>query len=120
MYLYLYRCFRFSSKASKLSLLKTPLTAFLSKYLAFKSLAPNTLPGLQVELGTWVETLQAESRRYLCLRRELLIPARVVEFIKKIAITYGFPSLKGLSLRGCCLQGIRLVQYVCVTAKRVQ
>lgn len=36
----------------------------------------------RVGLGAWVETLQAENHRYLCLRRELFIPPRVVEFIK--------------------------------------
>lgn len=81
---------------------------------------PHPASGLRVGLGAWVETLQAENRRYLRLQRELLVPPRVVEFIKKIALPYGFPSLKGLSLRGCCVQGIGLAQCVCVMAKRVQ
>lgn len=67
-----------------------------------------------------VQTSQAENHRYLHLQRELFIPPRVVEFIKKIALTSGFSSLKGLSLRGCCVEEPRVAQSACVMAKRVQ
>lgn len=89
---------------------------FVSKYVSFSSLGPNTSPcigfagrtgclggnppGREPSLFTFAERAASSSSGGGVHK-------------KKIALPYGFPSLKGLSLRGCCVQGIGLAQYVC-------